>query len=535
MTRGRQVVSRRPHVIMSSISRGRDLLIVVAAALLATIPVWIPTFPPMTDLPQHAAQVALLREMLQPGFPYAASFHINWFTPYLFGYLLVYSLVPLVGMVTACKIVISIALAAVPIATAVVMTETGSDRRWALLAIPAMYAFPYHWGFLNFLVAAPLGLLFVSLALRQARQPTVAGAIALGVTINLLFFCHAMICLFFGGVAGCILLLNSRTPWMAIRQLLPLASVIPIMIGWGTRTLANPLAQRPTMWDLNWFTTDEPYYFRNASWAHAGWGWGRTAGLLPRLLGTLPGVLPTLVGLALFLLPFAAGARLSRRLTVWVPFLLCLATLLFVPGVLFGTDYTFQRFTVFALPLFLLTLEQPSGHVWPRWTWPACALLVAGWIGVVSLHAVQYEREAAGFEEILARMEPGQRAISFAYERDSDSAIAPSFLHYPSWYAALKQGVVDPSFAGTHVQVVLYRPEAQPMARLWGFEWAPGMFDWDLFGGSQYRYFVARAPRDMGLRMFRNATCPIRLVHHVNHWWLYEKDPGCGPRAPFRP
>src|SRR5262249_12558452 len=138
--------------------RSRELFMLVAASLLATIPVWIPTFPPMTDLPQHGAQIALLREMLQPGFAFASYFSLNWFTPYLFGYLLVYVLVPIPGMVAACKLVISLALMALPLSTALVMTETGTDRRWALLAIPAMYGFSYQWGFLNFLVAAPIGL-----------------------------------------------------------------------------------------------------------------------------------------------------------------------------------------------------------------------------------------------------------------------------------------------------------------------------------------------------------------------------------------
>jgi hypothetical protein len=515
--------------------RTRELLLLVVASLLATVPVWIPTFPPMSDLPQHASQITLLREMLHPGFTYASFFHLNWFTPYLFGYLLVYSLVPLVGIVTACKIVVTIALASLPLATAAVMTETGTDRRWALLAIPAMYGFSYHWGFLNFIVAAPLGLLFVWLALRQARQPSLAGAIALGVTINALFFCHAMICLFFGFVAGCILLLNSRSVQTMIVRLVPLASVIPVMLLWGMRTVDNPIARRPTLWDLNWLTTQDGYYSVGASWTTpGGWGWGRTAGMFPRLLGIQPGPLSTVIGLLLFLLPLAAGARFTRRLTFWIPFIVCLATLLFVPGILFGTDFTFQRFTVFALPLFLITLELPAGRVWPRWTWPACVLVAASWIGLVCVNATRYEADAAGFDQIVAHMEPGERALSFAFERDSEGTIAPTFLHFPSWYSALKGGVVDPNIAGTHVQLVLYRPEAQPVARLWSFEWRPGMFEWNFFGATQYRYFVAKAPEDLGPWMFRHATCNTRLVYHVNHWWLYEKDPGCGAPAPFR-
>lgn len=499
------------------------------ASVLATIPVWIPTFPPMTDLPQHAAQVALLREMLRPDFVWQSMFHINWFTPYLLGYMLVYVLTPAVGMVAACKIVIATALASLPPATALVMRETGTDRRWALLTIPAMYGFSYHWGFLNFLVAAPLGLVFVWLTLRQARMPTWPRAIGLGVTIIALFFCHALICAFFGLIAGLILLFSGTSIWNAIRRVLPLTAVLPIMFLWASHAQAMPIMVWPSEWNLNWFTTDDAYYSTIAQWTTpGGWGWGRTAGLFPRLLGILPGAFSTIAGLTFVALPFAAGARCTRRLRLWIPFLVCLAMVLFAPGFLFGTDFIYQRFTVFLLPLFLITLQQPADRPWPRWTWPVATLLVAGWIGVVSTNVLHYEAEAAGFDAIVGHMEPAQRALGLEFERDSRGTIAPPFLHFASWYSALKGGVVDPNFAGTHVQLVLYKPEARPPARL-GFEWVPRLFDWNLLRGGDYRYFVVKAEADHGPWIFGGSPCGGRLVHHVNHWWLYERNT-CGPR-----
>src|SRR5208282_118074 len=65
----------------------REMIILVIASVLATIPVWIASYPPMSDLPQHAAQVALLRNLHDPNFHFAGLFELNWFTPYLFGYM----------------------------------------------------------------------------------------------------------------------------------------------------------------------------------------------------------------------------------------------------------------------------------------------------------------------------------------------------------------------------------------------------------------------------------------------------------------
>src|SRR3954451_16068160 len=47
---------------------------------------WLAPHPPMIDLPQHAAQVTLLRDMLLGQSPWADYFHINVFTPYIIGY-----------------------------------------------------------------------------------------------------------------------------------------------------------------------------------------------------------------------------------------------------------------------------------------------------------------------------------------------------------------------------------------------------------------------------------------------------------------
>jgi hypothetical protein len=516
--------------------RQRDLLILLAASLLATVPVWIPTLPPMTDLPDHAAQIALLHQMHDPAFAYTADFQINWLTPYWFGYLLAYGLAPLVGIVVACQIVITAALVALPLATALILTETTLDRRWALLTIPSMYGFSYHWGFFNFLVAAPLGLVFVWLVLRQTRQATATRALLLAALSILLFFCHALICAFFGLIGAAMLLTSGGSVREGVRRVLPLASVLPVVVLWGSYAIAHPHAMSATTWDLNWFTTSDGYY-RLTTHTHGDWetpvgaGWGRVTGLFPRMLGALPGLLPTIIGLASIALPFVAGARLTRRPTRWIPFGFCIGTLLFAPSLMLGVAFIFQRFTVFAMPLWLMTLAQPQApahawparagpaHVWPKWTWPACGLLAASWIGVVSMNAMLYESDAAGFSEILARMQPGERALSLVFERDSAGTIAPPFLHYPVWYAALRGGVVDPSAAGTITVPVSYRPEREPMARVSrAFEWTPEVFDWPSFEGGRYRYFIVRASKDVGPSLLRDT----RLVHHTHHWWLYE-------------
>ena len=511
------------------------MLLVAAAGALATIPVWMPAFPPMADLPQHAAQVVLLRNLLHPGFPFASMFHLHWLTPYLLGYLLVFALLPVVGIVAACKCVVALALGSMPPATALVMGETGADRRWALLVVPALYGFTYQWGFLNFLVAAPLGFVFLWLAYRHARAPRAGTAVALALSINALFFCHAMICAAFATMGGFILLLSGRNVPSAVRRALPLLTVLPLMLLWAHNTASHPLAHRPVDWDLGWIRTHETYYARTAEWTSGnGRPWGRITGFFPRLFGVHPGPLVPLVGLGIFGLPLLAGARPSRRVSAWIPFGTCIVILLLVPGVLFGTDFTFQRFTMFALPLYLLTLTRREQAPWPPWTWPACAIVAVAWIAGASFVTRAYDREAAGFPELTVRMEPGQRTISFVYDRDSPYTIAPTYLHFAVWASALRDGVVDPNFGVFHTPLVVYNEDQDLPMRLFGFEWSPWGYDWDYMRGREYRYFISHSADDMRWLMFQTATCPVRLVEHAGRWWLYEKDPACRPTAPAR-
>ena len=53
---------------------------------------------PATDLPQHAAQLAVWVHYEEPAYRFAEQFELNWFTPYLLGYVMARPLVPLLGL-----------------------------------------------------------------------------------------------------------------------------------------------------------------------------------------------------------------------------------------------------------------------------------------------------------------------------------------------------------------------------------------------------------------------------------------------------
>lgn len=510
------------------VARHRQALALAALSAAATIPVWIPPYPPMADLAQHAAQVQLLRSLHDPSFPFASLFHVNWFTPYLVGYLCVYALVPLLGIVAACKAVVALSLAAIPLGTRLVMKETGADPRWAPLTVLGLFGFSYRWGLLNFIVATPLGLLFLYLVMRHLRAPRWTSGIELALMAVGLFFCHALICAFFCLLVGVYALFSLRDVRRVVLRLAPLAVVLPLAWLWSRGAAANWLAQVPVFWDLGWLTTGEPYYgLTLPGRVHTVIGWGRLAGLIPRMLGVQPTV--PFIGLGLFVLalPLLAGARPLRRPAVLLIPVVCLAALFLLPSILFGNSYTYQRFTVFLLPFYLATLGPRSSSPRARILGRAVPIVAAGWIALMSAQAVAFRDESRGFGAVLQSMEPGQRVLGLSFEWQGRGSIAPSFLHFPAWYSAERQGVTDPSFAVSYAPMVQYREGRVPRAGILGFEWQPEKFEWSYHDGRGYRYFLARAFEDPGPFLQRTAPCALRLRAHKGAWWVYEWEGSC--------
>jgi len=519
-----RIQSQQPNAELSQPlpqdERSRRVMILLAiASVLATFPVWLATYPPMVDLPQHMAQVAILRNLRDPAFRFAGLFEVNWFTPYLLGYMAVYVLTPVVGIVAASKVVISVALAGLPMATGLLMKEVGGDSYWALLTIPTMYGFTYEWGFLNFLIAVPVGLFFLLLVIRTTRKPILRSCILLGLFAVLLFFCHALICIFLGFIACVYMLVEIGNVKKAILTTMPMASVVPIAVAWYLRTKSHPATQDAILWDLGWL--------HSAGSDSLG---GRLTGFFPRLLGLEGDVICFAVGTVLFALSLLGGARPTRRMVLWMPFVTCLCVLLFCPTSAFGTDFIYQRFVVFALPFFLLGASR-AGGVRPAWR-AVVVFVIIGWMALLAARTLRYDTDARGFTNILSGMEPNQRVLSLMFVPLTESIPAPVFLHYPAWYSATKKGIVDVSFALCYPELVVYEPSKLPRAQL-GFELSPETFEWAKLNGSDYRYFVVRAPANLGFQLFRGAPCGVSLAARSQDWWLYEKDPHCSPATTF--
>ena len=480
-----------------------------ATALFAAASFWFTPRPPMADLPQHAGQIALLHDLLLGQSKWRSLVFINWFTPYFAGYGPALLLSFVMPVLTALKLLLSLAYLGFVAAQVALRRALGADERLDWLAIPSFFGTVYAAGLYTFLLAAPLGMLFVVLALRYARAPAPATAALLLVADLVLFFAHGLVFLFANAIAGLFLLLNARSPRWLAKAVLPYVGVGMLVLAYGLARLRfeSVPAGDPASFSWGLAVLRLSFSYLWAAWATDD----------PRK------PLFVLLFVAMLAAPLVLRSSLGRREAL-VPFLMTLLVWICVPLRAEGTGMLYLRATLFVLPFYALMFRpSPVTVSRIRLLW----LPVACWIFLVAHtdRLLAFGRESAPFETVLAAAEPGQRALSVVFESaSSGSGNEFAYIHWPAWYQAERGGFVDFNFARFLPQIVRYRRDRIP-TRFGREEWsqhpAEG-FDWERDGAAAYRYFFIRHDGPLPTTFFPAGQCRPVLVTSAGDWSLYE-------------
>ena len=91
--------------------------------LFLVLPIWLVDYPPMVDLPGHASQIQLMHNLKADDFIYSNLFRRYYLTPYWGGYVPIYLLSHIFGVLVALKIIISLALMGIPFFTRCTSSE----------------------------------------------------------------------------------------------------------------------------------------------------------------------------------------------------------------------------------------------------------------------------------------------------------------------------------------------------------------------------------------------------------------------------
>src|SRR5438067_1190188 len=109
----------------------------------------------MVDLPQHAAQISAWLRLGDPSSVTAHQFALNLGTPYLTAYVSARLLAPLVGVVTALKLVVWASAALHWFAFSGLVKRLGHPRYLGWLGLPLGLGYPFYFGMVSFTAAMP--------------------------------------------------------------------------------------------------------------------------------------------------------------------------------------------------------------------------------------------------------------------------------------------------------------------------------------------------------------------------------------------
>lgn len=470
--------------------------------LLCAIPALLPVYPAMVDVPQHAALIGGIKGIIDHSWGFADLFEIQVFTPYLFGYGLILGLSYLVGVVWATKLIIAAACVLLPLTAAHFLSAAGvaSIFRWPLMVMP--FGFAYDWGFLNFIVALPLGFLFLTSVLKWRGNGGARQCIVVVLWLHALFFAHLLVMGVFGVVAAILL----SAPWQGIRhwirRVAPLTSVVPAALAWMYWTSA---------------ASDQPV--DAVQWVL---GWHRIPQGLAMMV-TSPLIMPGVASaILIFSLPFLMGYRPSRSLAAWGGFAFFILWMLFFPNYVFGNFFSYQRFATVGIPLYFLMFQGGATGKAIRRELAFCSVLVVpmSLVGWHTIRATIFDREAAGYREVMQSAEADSRLLYMALDPYSRGSAAPTFLHFAGWYQAEMGGFSELTFARFWVTPLRFRDRSVSSIEL-GFEWYPQYMNWERHRGHLYDYVLVRSAADQTAGMMALSHCQLRLVANSGAWWLY--------------
>ena len=493
-------------------------LLFLAATLFGASIFWMAEHPPMGDLAQHAGQVTLLRDVLSGASPWTDLVRINIFTPYLLGYGLALPLSMAFPISVALKVLLSAAYIVFVSVAVKVRVYLGGDPRLDWLFLPSFFGFAYGWGFLTFLVAAPLVIVMIYISDLHARRVTVRSGCLVLIGGILLLMSHGLAFCFGWAVAAALVIAHQKSLQRLFVAMTPLLLLLVPLVGYA-------LYSQKLKFELQGITPPSEialeYSIRRVNWA-----------LRDSLTGTYERffLLPALVLMAA---PWLMGLRIGFcEPSRWVPFAVTVFVLMFVPGLAFDTWGLYQRFALFLMPTYawMFVIPIANDHSGCSFVKKAASIIEAmlvltcfSLLFLYSFRTIKFDNEEADFRNILKVAQPGGRALSLVYDRSSDATHHQNmYAHTVSWYQAEKQGFVDFNFAWHPPQIVRFRQGKTPMIQI-NFESHPEQFQWVRDKGEIYRYFFVRTLTPLLFDPFAGALCRPELIATAGKWSLYER------------
>ncbi len=302
------------------------------------------------------------------------------------------------------KAVVIVAVVATPASIAWLLYRLRADLFWALPAFVTSFGYAFCWGFVDFMLAVPIGVVLIASALDYSNQPGTRQLLTVLSLTLLCFTAHILVLGLAGLVAASVIVCSPLTHRQRLLGLGALASAVPpfVAITWAAQHVAPP------------DTAHSPL--------EAAFGLQRVRDLFAYQVG-IDDPNGTLVvwGAVLLLLPFAMGARPSTTLKRWLPFGLTMLVFFAIPKDMFGVAFIYGRYAVFLLPTLLMALDAPQLSSRSQRLF-AFGIVMIG-LSLVAVKIKAFDNDASSINPVLAKMPPYRRVLYLGV--DNTSPIVP--------------------------------------------------------------------------------------------------------------
>lgn len=539
--------------------RAVELCVLTLAFAALAWPVLAAAWLPFVDYPEHVGTIAALHGARDARF--SEYFVVEYpRTQYLLFYLAGDLLAYLFGVEGAGRATVVLSVATLPLAVAVWLREHGRPPLLgALAAGVAIHAFVM-WGFLNFAMGMVLAILALAAMARLVRRPDAASAAVLALAAVATFYAHAQLFAWFGLMAVVQTATMLRAAgWARLRRAVGygLCAAIPSLVAVGIWLRNSGVIERGVAGTRSGAATamgDAPPAFHPVHETVRGWlshsfscwsdGSGERVAVAffaaalvvvavrgMRGRGPVPGPILPAFAPRLF-----ARAPLAPPISSLAPEVVLFATFalyLFAPFSYRYIEPINERFLPLALALVpALGPRAPLGK-WSRGV--LAAALVALALFAAHVHRAGFARtddEMGELQAALERAEPGRRLLGLIFDRQSEVAPFPTYLHAHQYYQAHVGGLACFGFVEFPISPIQYRPGAEPPPFAPRFEWTPERYDHATYGDSFDYWLVRHAPRTrVPSSIFRapapSGAAPPHVVFEGPRWTLYAR-PGLG-------
>ena len=487
-------------------------------------PFMVVTYPPMTDLPFHAAEASILRHYLDPAWHFRDQFALHPFdAPYISMYAVGLVFALFVSIVTATKGMAIVMLAAMPLGLAVMFHGMKKSPLWGLLGLELVWCTLTHWAFLNFMGAIGLFALVIGCTLLLLDRPTRAREAWLTLSISGgILYAHLSLPFCNCGGGGhrdsdvsrdAARATHSRSARRDSGCIWPLAR---------TQAKRSRHQHGPSVGALGSYPRDA----RVSLWKLRRPQEQKLAA--PMLWATLALLLLSSI------LFFAQGRHRGRAAREWwwgagVTVIPLLAALVYL-GCYFVLPMTIGLWW-FVYPRELVTAAFISLGVFPdmpRQWWlklPIVAViaLVAGRVAFYNAEQWHdFDDATADFRAIEASIPQSPKLLSLVFDHSGSTRTNTPFIHLPAWIQAKKGGWLSFHFVGWDVHPIRYRENDTnvPPPRPPRWEWTPERFDVKK-DAPWFDWFLVRS-RTSPEQIFEGDP-GIKLVRREGTWSLYHK------------